>query len=288
MEGKENYKNEDEEQNQDSNKQDQESDDFGLPDIENTENSSGDEQKKEEEYNSEDDSLGTPYSNSWEEEKKETGEPYSDPFSYNEDANSNPEQEYHYESEETGFGEENAGHEEEYHGSSYYEEDGKKGSPVGWIILIIIVLISVGIGIFWWFNRGTETPKPTYQAPKQTPVVTKPDTATQMVEKTPASTKPPKTTTTTESSGTEGMVSEISEPTGRYYVIIASFIDDDLAMDYAKKLTKEGITCKILDPRGNKKFFRFSIADFPTVNEAAIRAEQLKSTYGEGVWVMKY
>jgi hypothetical protein len=70
--------------------------------------------------------------------------------------------------------------------------------------------------------------------------------------------------------------------------VVASFVDDDLAMDYGKKLSKKGVGSTILAPRGDAKFYRFAVADFASLNDAALEAERMKSEYGEGVWVMRY
>ena len=37
-----------------------------------------------------------------------------------------------------------------------------------------------------------------------------------------------------------GVISEISQPLDKYYLIVASFLDNDLAFDYAKKLILSG------------------------------------------------
>jgi hypothetical protein len=88
-------------------------------------------------------------------------------------------------------------------------------------------------------------------------------------------------------SGT-GDVQLISERTNRYYVVISSSIDGDLANDYALKLAKNGVDSKILAPRGNVKFYRLSIADYEDLPQASVRADQLRAEYGEGVWVIRY
>ncbi len=85
-----------------------------------------------------------------------------------------------------------------------------------------------------------------------------------------------------------GTIETLSERTGRYYVVVASALDDDLLMDYAKKLSKQGITCKIIPPFGKYKVSRISIADGDTFVAAAAKAEQLKGNYGDAVWVLKY
>src|SRR5690348_14986496 len=44
----------------------------------------------------------------------------------------------------------------------------------------------------------------------------------------------------------EGTIEALSGRTGRYYIVVASAIDDDLIMDYANKLVKKGASCKII------------------------------------------
>jgi hypothetical protein len=69
---------------------------------------------------------------------------------------------------------------------------------------------------------------------------------------------------------------------------VASAIDDDLLMDYARKLAGRGLNATILEPRGNTKFHRLAIADFESLNDAAVAAEQHKSEFGSEGWVTRY
>ncbi|WP_258104512.1 SPOR domain-containing protein [Marinoscillum sp. MHG1-6] len=85
-----------------------------------------------------------------------------------------------------------------------------------------------------------------------------------------------------------GIVETISSRTGRYYVIVSSSIDDDLAMDYAKKLAQEGNYVKIIEHNTDKlTYFRVAVADYET-NEDAENASSTFSSYGEGIWVLRY
>jgi hypothetical protein len=86
----------------------------------------------------------------------------------------------------------------------------------------------------------------------------------------------------------EGSIETISSRTGRYFVVVASNIDGDLAMDYAKKEVKNGRSFKIIEPFGKSKFHRITVADFDTFNEAQAHADGLKSELGDGLWVLKY
>ncbi len=85
-----------------------------------------------------------------------------------------------------------------------------------------------------------------------------------------------------------GTIETLSGRTRRYYVVVTSDIDDDLLMDYAKKLSAKGISIKIIPPFGTKKFYRLAIADHETFAAAQSNADAAKAEYGNAVWVIKY
>ena len=91
-----------------------------------------------------------------------------------------------------------------------------------------------------------------------------------------------------EAKKTAGVVEKVSSPTGRFYILVSSSIDDDLAMDYAKKLTKEGNNVKIIEHNATKLFFfGVSLGDYET-REQAESALASFSNFGDSVWVLKY
>lgn len=85
-----------------------------------------------------------------------------------------------------------------------------------------------------------------------------------------------------------GTTETISSRTGRYYVVVASALDEDLAMDYAKKMNADGTDIKIIEPFGKSKFHRVAVADFGSWDEAQAQADNIKGQYGNEVWVIKY
>jgi hypothetical protein len=85
-----------------------------------------------------------------------------------------------------------------------------------------------------------------------------------------------------------GAIETLKERTGRYYVVIASAIDGDLIMDYAKKLVPKGVSSKIIPPHGKVKFYRLAIADGDTYADTQSTADGMKDQYGGAVWVVKY
>lgn len=83
-----------------------------------------------------------------------------------------------------------------------------------------------------------------------------------------------------------GIVETISSATGRYYVIVSSSLDDDLAMDYAKKLAYEGQNVKIVEHSAEKlSFFGVSVADYDTRLDAE-NATGAYSGLSGSAWVL--
>ncbi|WP_425391477.1 hypothetical protein [Ekhidna sp.] len=85
-----------------------------------------------------------------------------------------------------------------------------------------------------------------------------------------------------------GEIETITTPTGRYYVIVSSNIDDDLAMDYAQKLSEEGTNVKLVQHNYNElPFHGVSVADYDTWDQANAALASF-SNFGANVWVLKY
>ena len=113
------------------------------------------------------------------------------------------------------------------------------------------------------------------------------------VESTPAPTQQqaaptPRPVRTQLAASTPGQVTTITSATGRYYIIVASFIDDDMANDHANKLASQGAAVKIVNPFGDKKYWRVSVADYGALLEAVNGTNQLKPQYGDDIWTVKY
>jgi hypothetical protein len=84
-----------------------------------------------------------------------------------------------------------------------------------------------------------------------------------------------------------GTILTISERTGRYYVVVASAIDGDLAMDYAQELAAEGRSVSIIAPYGRVKFHRVAVNNLETLGEAETVLNDLRADYADA-WVIKY
>ncbi|MEO9967800.1 MAG: SPOR domain-containing protein [Reichenbachiella sp.] len=170
------------------------------------------------------------------------------------------------------------------------------------VIIIGVLIITIIGGVFYYFSTSNgeekviakkETPKkrtkkpPTEQPKSTTPAKTeetKPAPAPVKKEVKPVEVKPePKVAT-----ANPGEIIRVKERTSRSYVIIGSFIDEDLAMDYATVLSSQGNGVKIIHPYGKSKRYRVSIADYASYGDAASQLGNFKGQYGNEVWALQY
>lgn len=234
----------------------EDNDEFGLPEM----------QDAEEPYQKEDEPNETFASEDYSSDRDYASDPDDSDYTYNE------EEEY----------EEAPAENKSYyvHGLDDDDDDERKGPGTGLIVfLVILFLLGIGFGVWYFILRTPEPP-----APITKPVESvAPDTTFEEPEPEPEPIIKDDPT-----SIVAGTVTQLNSSTGRYYVIIASFIDDDLGMDYGKKLAKQGVGTTLLAPKSARGFYRLAIADFVSLQDAAVKAEEAKSTYGNNVWVLRY
>ncbi|UXP31375.1 SPOR domain-containing protein [Reichenbachiella agarivorans] len=168
------------------------------------------------------------------------------------------------------------------------------------IIVIGVVVIAVIAAGMLWLSGGQDAEKSTVAKTEKQPPVLKKEVAEPVVtEETPvvaenaeetleSTTDKPKPKLAAASSAPAGQIEKVSSKTGQSYVIIGSFIDEDLAMDYANKLSADGKGVKIIQPFGDSKRYRVSVADFPSYGDAASQLNSFKDEFGSQVWALKY
>lgn len=147
---------------------------------------------------------------------------------------------------------------------------------------LIILLAVAGFSLYYFvFN----TPEEEIAVPV---AVTQPQEPVQEAEPEVAEPVAPVEESWTPTAPKEGSITAISARTGRYYVVVGSFIDGDMAGDYAKKLAAEGRQVTLIEPSGNRKFYRLGIMDAASFDEASAQLDDLKNTFGQEIWVYKY
>lgn len=175
-----------------------------------------------------------------------------------------------------------------YEQSHYYRDEEEESNKSKGIIIfgIISLVLIAGLCIYLFLFGGMgqvnkwladEPAPPVYVEPEP-----EPDPIPEVVEEV---TPEPEINPLTPYSD----VTTISEPTGRSYIVIGSFVDEDLALDFSNKMMEQGIGVKILAPSGRAPLMhRVAVADFSDFSEAMSDLELFRNNYGENTWVLKY
>ncbi len=80
----------------------------------------------------------------------------------------------------------------------------------------------------------------------------------------------------------------LTERTGRYYIVLESFIDEDFAKDFGNKIAQEGTPSFLIPPYAKKKMQRVGIGGYETLDEAQTALNDLPEEFGNGKWIVKY
>jgi len=159
----------------------------------------------------------------------------------------------------------------------------EKDNTLGVFLIILLFILGLGFGLYYFgvfdqLNQRTspekaetelpEEPIPSTPAPEQEAVIEEP-----VVE--------------------EEISPELSEFNSReraprYFLVVASFIDDDLARDYSNRLNKEGENTFLIHPYGKIHYFRLAIGQYENVDLALEAMEEVQGNYKENLWVLKY
>ena len=159
------------------------------------------------------------------------------------------------------------------------QEESNSNAAV-WIVLVVLLLIAGGA--IWYFMFNDNEP-PVVEAPPKVEQPAEPEvTYTEPVE-APVEEEPEQTWV----QPAQGSLSTINSPTGGYHIIVGSFIDSDMAYDYGKKLEAQGMNASVIAPSGDRKFYRLAVqsGSFSDLND---KLAELKGTYGDNIWIVKY
>lgn len=174
----------------------------------------------------------------------------------------------------------NAGSIADHHESA----DEQKSSNLPMILILAGIILLVGIFVYF-FAFDNDSPQ---EQLTQTPEAAAPVTYAEEEKEEEAYVADDWNTAEPEAPAAEGSVSNISQRTGRYYVVVGSFVDGDLAADFADRLAKEGQQAKIIEPTGTQKFYRLSVNDGESLSDLQATMENMKGKYGENIWILKY
>lgn len=74
----------------------------------------------------------------------------------------------------------------------------------------------------------------------------------------------------------------------RYFLVVASFIDEDLAKDHTEKLHAQKMNTFLVYPYGDIAYYRLAIGQFESFALAAEEINKVKDNFDENLWVLKY
>jgi|GEM_PF-2351414 len=160
------------------------------------------------------------------------------------------------------------------------DKEDKKGN--GFLIILLLLIVGIGLGSLYYFGffegnkvpTQTDLPTPTENEITEPPVVETDDNVNDIPE-------------------TKAMENILTEIEGRvavprYFVVVGSFIDDDLAKDYSTKLNKSGNPTFLIHPYGDMAYYRLAVAQYDNVTRALEVMEDQQGNFEENLWVLKY
>ena len=156
--------------------------------------------------------------------------------------------------------------------NSKKKEEEKKDNSIMILVIVLVFVVIAALLYFFVFKKDKPEPEPVkIEQPRTQP----------QPEPQPEPEPEPEPEPIAE-------LFTISAPEGRFYVVVGSFYDGDLAEDKAKAIVASGTSAYVLKPQGGIQFHRVGIVP----SESSASAEELRSglleTYGENIWVLKY
>lgn len=167
------------------------------------------------------------------------------------------------------------------------------------VVFSFILFIGLGFGSWYvytnWFSGGdrndlVDKPAPPPRAPSN-------DAGQSTVERsTPDAVKKPRPsgrqrqpTPTVSASTSPGTITRLDKRTGQSHIIIGSFVDEDLANDYANKLASDGKSPSIILPfNRDRYYYRIAIASYSTIASAQQNLDGFRANYGQDAWLLRY
>ena len=175
--------------------------------------------------------------------------------------------------------------------AAYVPPKPESNTPKIVAVLIIVVLAAAGIWYFGFYRPQAAAEQARIEAADKLKADEAAKAAAkkrQEEQRLAAEQKANQAADADEIASEEATFATISEPTGRYYIVIESFVDSDMATDYGKELETKGFSTALLSPRGKRKFHRLTMGDFGSFVDAQEGANKLKAEFGEDLWVLKY
>ncbi|WP_143961000.1 SPOR domain-containing protein [Litoribacter populi] len=150
----------------------------------------------------------------------------------------------------------------------------EKSRKKGWVwAALILLFLGFAAVLFWYVQTEEQEPEP--QVAEQ-PAPTPPP----VIEEEPVVEEEPETFTLTQ------IKSRVDAP--RYFLVVGSFIDEDMALDYSERLNENEKNTYLIYPYGQIAYYRLAVGEFENVASALEELNRVQADYQENLWVLKY
>ena len=149
----------------------------------------------------------------------------------------------------------------------------------GWVVILVLAGILLG-GWFYYDYSSGERPEAVKEETIVEEQVPSPTPTAPIEEAVDLPQEEVETFSLTE------VKSRIDRP--RYFLVVASFIDEDLAKDRAEELHAKEMNTFLIYPYGEIAYYRLAIGQYESFALAAEDIEKVKSDFKENLWVLKY
>jgi hypothetical protein len=165
----------------------------------------------------------------------------------------------------------------------------EKKRNYSWLILLLLLLVAGAGGWFYYSNTINPPDSNSNSSPakKDAEVQNGP----QQEPRQPLTPVPqPPVEEEVEESAKEITLTEIKSRAGapRYFVVVGSFVDEDMAKDYSKMLHEKEMSTFLVYPYDQIAYYRLAIGKFESFDLASKEIDRVKEGFKEDLWVLKY
>lgn len=152
------------------------------------------------------------------------------------------------------------------------------GKSYSWAVMLLILACILAGGWFYYDYSSKGKPEAEQKEALVEEQVTAPAPAVEEVAEAPVE--------EVVTFGLTEIQSKMDRP--RYFLVVASFIDEDLAKDRAEELHAKQMNTFLVYPYGDIAYYRLAIGQFESFALAAEEIDKVKDGFKENLWVLKY
>lgn len=153
---------------------------------------------------------------------------------------------------------------------------------VSWLTWLVLLLVFATLAAGGWFYLDNSQPKTRTEKPTENVVTENTVPVPDPVEE--------EVVEVSEEKPEEYILTAITArgEAPRYFLVVASFIDEDMARDHSAVLQRQGKHTFLVYPYGDIAYYRLAIGQFESFALASNEISRVKDNFEENLWVLKY